>query len=63
MQKRPSARLIVLNLDDKVLLFRFAFSEGALAGTVFWATPGGALKDGESYAEAARHELVRTAEQ
>ncbi|MHA1564536.1 MAG: NUDIX hydrolase [Alphaproteobacteria bacterium] len=58
MRKRPSSRLIVLNSDGHVLLFRFAFSEGALAGKAFWATPGGALKDGESYAEAARRELA-----
>ena len=57
MRKRPSSRLIVLNADDCVLLFRFVFDEGALAGRDFWATPGGALESGENYEDAARREL------
>ncbi len=58
VQKRPSARLIVLNPSGRVLLFHFVFHEGALAGKAFWATPGGALRPGESYPEAARRGLV-----
>ena len=57
MRKRPSSRLIVLNPDNRVLLFHFVFNEGALAGQAFWATPGGALGHGESYQDAARREL------
>lgn len=57
-EKRPSARLIVLDLQDRVLLFRFAHVKGPLAGTVFWATPGGALGEGEDWKAAARRELV-----
>ena len=59
MRKRPSSRLIVLDPSDRVLLFRFAFDEGPLAGSDFWATPGGGLEDRESYAEAARRELFQ----
>jgi 8-oxo-dGTP pyrophosphatase MutT (NUDIX family) len=54
MRKRPSARLLLLDNDDRVLLFRFAFPDGR----VFWATPGGAVDEGESFAEAARRELL-----
>jgi ADP-ribose pyrophosphatase YjhB (NUDIX family) len=41
-----------------VLLFRFAFDHGPLAGRVFWATPGGALEPGESFEDGARRELA-----
>ena len=58
MRQRPSARLLVLDAQSRVLLFRFAFSEGAFTGRVFWATPGGALDPGEDYATAARRELL-----
>jgi 8-oxo-dGTP pyrophosphatase MutT (NUDIX family) len=57
MRNRPSARILVIDEENRVLLFRFSFREGALAGTVFWATPGGALELGESYEEAAKREL------
>jgi ADP-ribose pyrophosphatase YjhB (NUDIX family) len=56
MQKRPSSRLLVMN-DESVLLFRFKHKFGPLAGQVFWATPGGALEEGESFEAAARREL------
>ena len=57
MRNRPSARILVIDEQNRILLFRFSFREGTLAGTVFWATPGGALEDGESYEEAAKREL------
>jgi 8-oxo-dGTP pyrophosphatase MutT (NUDIX family) len=47
----------VLDPDDRVLLFHFVHTHGPLAGRVYWATPGGALEGGETYAEAARREL------
>ena len=50
---RPTARLIVLNERDEVLLFRL---EGD--GGPFWMSPGGGLKAGESYEQAARRELM-----
>jgi 8-oxo-dGTP pyrophosphatase MutT (NUDIX family) len=40
-----------------VLLFRFVFKNGALAGQDYWATPGGAIEGEETFAEAARREL------
>ena len=50
---RPAARLLVLDAQDRILLFRFTPPEGPH----FWATPGGAVDPGETYAEAARREL------
>ena len=58
MRTRPSARLLVLDEEGRVLLFRFAFKNGALAGQNFWATPGGALEAGESFEKAAKRELA-----
>src|SRR5258708_6309028 len=57
MRRRPSSRLLVIDRNNRVLLFRFVFKLGPLAGQNYWATPGGALEAGESFAEAARREL------
>lgn len=57
MRQRPSARLLVLDADNRVLLFRFAFKHGALAGKDFWATPGGAVAEDETFEDAAKREL------
>jgi 8-oxo-dGTP diphosphatase len=58
MRRPPSARLLVLDRRDRVLLFRFAFTTGALAGQTYWGTPGGALEDDESFEDGARRELA-----
>jgi 8-oxo-dGTP pyrophosphatase MutT (NUDIX family) len=58
MRRRPSARLLVLDGANRALLFRFAFTKGALGGQEYWATPGGAVEPGETFAEAARRELL-----
>lgn len=58
MRPRPSARLLVVDPAGRILLFRFAFERGPLAGRIFWATPGGALEPGESFADGARRELA-----
>lgn len=54
MRQRPAARLLILDPAGDLLLFRFV---PYLGGGPFWATPGGAVDPGESYAEAARREL------
>lgn len=62
---RHSARLIVLNPYDQVLLFQFeddAFRDpadprGDEQPTIFWCTPGGGLDGGESHEQAAHREL------
>lgn len=55
--QRPSSRILVLDRDQRVLLFRFEHQKGPLTGQVFWATPGGGVAEGESYEDAARREL------
>jgi 8-oxo-dGTP diphosphatase len=57
MRRRASSRLLVVDRNNRVLLFRFVFKRGPLAGQNYWATPGGALEEGESFADAARREL------
>jgi 8-oxo-dGTP diphosphatase len=57
LRTRPSARWLVLNTQNEVLLFRFDHKDGALAGRSYWATPGGAVEDGETFEQAARREL------
>jgi 8-oxo-dGTP diphosphatase len=57
MKSRPSARLLVLDTAGRVLLFRFVHLRGPLAGQQYWATPGGAVKEGETFEQAAIREL------
>ena len=51
---RPAARLLMVDPDGAILLFRFD-PPGVRS---FWATPGGAVDQGESYDEAARREML-----
>ena len=57
MRERQSARLLVISPAGEVLLFRFDHPDGPLAGACYWATPGGALEDGERFEAAAIREL------
>lgn len=57
MRRRPSARLLILDPRDRLLLFRYVFRDGALAGDDYWGTPGGGLEDGETFEQAAIREL------
>ena len=57
MRIRKAARVLITDPDGHVLLFRFAISSGPNAGIVYWSLPGGAVEEGESFAEAARREL------
>jgi 8-oxo-dGTP pyrophosphatase MutT (NUDIX family) len=49
--------LLVLDPTGCLLLFRIVHKRGALAEHPFWATPGGGLEPGETFAEAAIREL------
>lgn len=57
MRERQSARLLVANPANEVLLFHFRHTDDALAGQSHWATPGGGLEVGESFEAAAIREL------
>ncbi len=54
---RPSSRLLVLDPQGRLLLFRFVHRSGALAGQDYWATPGGGLEANETFETAAILEL------
>ena len=51
---RPSARILLLDREGRILLFRF----DPPGRRPFWATPGGALDPGETFAAGARRELL-----
>lgn len=53
---RQAVRAIVLDADNRVLLFK-AFAD-ASRSRYFWITPGGGVVDGESHASALRRELA-----
>ena len=51
---RRAGRVIVLDPEDRVLLFRY--DDGPPNGR-HWSTPGGGLNDGEDFRTGARREL------
>ncbi|MGR3721896.1 NUDIX hydrolase [Abyssibius alkaniclasticus] len=57
MRERPTARIILLDPDDRALMFHFVHERGILAGQRHWATPGGGIAAGESPQAAAAREL------
>lgn len=50
---RPTARLVVLDETDRMLLFHASLPSGAW----LWFPPGGDIEPGETYEEAARREI------
>jgi 8-oxo-dGTP pyrophosphatase MutT (NUDIX family) len=58
VRRRLSARLLILDEAYRVLLFRFVYKRGPLAGQDFWGTPGGGVEDGETLEQAALRELA-----
>ena len=53
--ERPAARILLLDPEGRLLLFRFDPGDGR---PPFWATPGGARDPGEDFAACARRELL-----
>ena len=54
LRLRRAGRVIVLDPEDRVLLFRY--DDGPPNGR-HWCTPGGGLNEGEDYPAGARREL------
>ncbi len=52
---RRAGRVIVLDPEDRLLLFRY---DDAPPNGRHWCTPGGGLNDGEDYPAGARRELA-----
>lgn len=58
MKTRLTARAVLLDPSDRVLLFRFELPEGMIGGARrFWATPGGAIEAAEDVRVALAREV------
>lgn len=55
-RRRPTVRVVVLDPDDRVLLFEVADVDGS--GETWWETPGGGMEPGEGLLDTARRELA-----
>ncbi len=55
VRRRDAVRVVVLDPDDRTLLFRVADVDGVVPD--WWETPGGGLQPGEDHARAAVREL------
>jgi len=53
-----AARILLISPFHRLLLFKIHYKTGALAGRSYWATPGGKLRVGETFEEAAIRELL-----
>lgn len=56
---RRTARAVLMDPQDRVLLFEFHLPAGFIseAPRTFWATPGGAIEEGEDVLTALRREV------
>lgn len=54
LPERRSARLLIIDQEDRLLLFRYEDGREP----PFWATPGGQLLAGETFEQAAARELA-----
>lgn len=50
-----SARVLLINSENKILLFKFKFSE-IQSKKVLWVTPGGRVEEGENFEQALKSE-------
>ncbi|HZD99289.1 MAG TPA: NUDIX domain-containing protein [Micromonosporaceae bacterium] len=54
---RRTARVLLVDGSDRLLLMRFRFRPGAMPRPYGWLTPGGGVQDGEALAITAAREL------
>ncbi len=63
MRIRPTARLVVLDARNRVLLLRYEDTRHIVTDAMYpdlwsyWGTPGGGVEEGETFTDAARREL------
>lgn len=60
-RRRLASRILLISDSQRLLLFNIRYGSGALAGRCYWATPGGKLRDNESFEAAAIRELYEEA--
>lgn len=56
-RRRLASRVLLISDSRRLLLFKIRYDSGVLAGVSYWATPGGKLRDDESFEAAAIREV------
>lgn len=56
-RRRLASRILMISPSGRLLLFKIHYRTGVLAGVIYWATPGGKLREGESFEAAAVREV------
>ncbi|MBS2963204.1 NUDIX domain-containing protein [Actinocrinis puniceicyclus] len=54
---RRTARIVLADERDRILLFRFVDNDSTIPGGTWWGTVGGGVHEGESLSQAAAREL------
>ena len=54
---RNTARIVLADGRDRILLFRFVDRDSGIPGGAWWGTPGGGADEGETLPQAAAREL------
>lgn len=57
LRRRLASRILLISDANRLLLFNIRYCSGLLAGKCYWATPGGKLRDDETFESAAIREL------
>ncbi|MDH0302261.1 hypothetical protein D3C76_1063190 [compost metagenome] len=57
VRRRLASRILLISEANRLLLFNIRYCSGVLAGRCYWATPGGQLRDDETFETAAIREL------